>query len=114
MCRGSTSVMETVVTSRYYRAEIHPLLCLGHRDSNNTTERNIVHTRIMVRTRLELKSFKSRQGNLQTCVTKTVSFLLRNQQVLSSSLMITIGKTSTVKNLNTPETRRLGRKQGLC
>lgn len=106
--------METVSTARYYQAEIHPLLCLGPRDSNNMAERNIVHTRIMVRTRLELKSFKSRQGNLQTCVTKTVSFLLRNQQVLSSSLMVTIGKTSTVKNLNTPEIRCLGRKQVLC
>ena len=107
-------MVETVSTARYYQAEIHPLLCLGPRDSNNMAERNIVHTRIMVRTRLELKSFKSRQGNLQTCVTKTVSFLLRNQQVLSSSLMVTIGKTSTVKNLNTPEIRCLGRKQVLC
>ena len=107
-------MVETVSTARYYQAEIHPLLCLGPRDSNNMAERNIVHTRIMVRTRLELKSFKSRQGNLQTCVTKTVSFLLRNQQVLSSSLMVTIGKTSNVKNLNTREIRCLGRKQGLC
>ena len=32
----------------------------------------------------------------------TVRFPSRNQQVLSSSLIITIGKTSTVKNLSKP------------
>ena len=34
------------------------------------------------------------------CMAKSIRFLSRNQQVLSSSLIITIGKRSAVKDMN--------------
>lgn len=41
------------------------------------------------------------------CIVKTVKFPSKNQQVLNSSLIITTGKTVTVKNLNQPEILKL-------
>ena len=62
----------------------------------------------MVVIRLKLKSLRFHKGNItflnkQVFMVNMVRFPSRNQQVLSSSLIITIGKTSTVKNLNKSE-----------
>ena len=61
---------------------------------------------------LELRSLVFPVGNItalaiQVSMAKTTGFLSRNKQVLSSSLIIIIGKISTVKDLNKLEIHKL-------
>ena len=91
--------------------EIHPLLCFWPRKStkhNRVTSRAYVNNGMIT---LELRSRVFPEGNItalaiQTGIAKTIGFLSRNQRVLSSSLIITIGKISTVKDLNELEIRK--------
>ena len=64
----------------------------------STTKENLAHKWIMKMTRLEFKSLRFQEGNMS--VMQNQLGLSRNQQVLSSSLIITIGKRSIVKDLN--------------
>ena len=45
------------------------------------------------------------------CMVKTVWFSFKNHQVFSSDLIISIGITSNVKDLNKPETQKIFRKK---
>ena len=64
--------------------------------------------------RLELRSLRFQEGNItvlaiQTCMVKLIR--PRNQRALSSSLIITIGKISTVKDLTKLKIHKLFRKK---
>ena len=69
-----------------------------------TTEWNLPHL-IMLMMRLEFKNLRFYQGNMT--IFKTIRFPSKNQGALSLSLIIFIGKTLTVKNLNEPEIHKL-------
>ena len=50
----------------------------------------------------KLRSLRFQKGNItvlaiQACSVETISFVFRNQQVLSSTFIVTTGKTSSVK-----------------
>ena len=82
----------------------------GLKISLTTTEWNLAHTWIMAMKRLELRGLRFQEGNItvlaiQTCMVKLIRS--RNQRVLSSSLIITIGKISTVKDLTKLEIHKL-------
>ena len=71
-------------------------------------ERNVARTWIMVIKRLGIESLWFQGGNvtvlvMQTCLVKAAWFTFTNQDGLNSSFIITIRKTSSVKDLNNPE-----------
>lgn len=80
--------METVIhlviecKSVYY-------IAYGLEISLNKTKQHLSHRPIIVM-RLELTGLKIHEGIQQVCMAKTITFLSRNQQVLSASLFITI------------------------
>ena len=91
MCCQNISVMETVITSHHHWVEIHSLLCLWLR---NSTKHNSAKSSTYMN---HVQDFSREASRLYD---KTNRFLSRNQQFLSSSLIITLGKRSFVKDLN--------------
>lgn len=74
----------------------------------STIDWNLSRTWIMAIMRLKHRPLWFLEGNItilvtKTCIAKTVSFTSRNQRILSSSLIIIIENTLTVKVLSKPE-----------
>ena len=85
--------------------EVHPLLSLWLRNSiKHNWARSRANTNHCI-DESQLKSLIFQEGNnrvrhVETYVIKTIRFLSRNHRILGLSIITTIGKTATVKDLN--------------
>ena len=91
-CCENKSMIETVITSRYHCVGIHPQICLWLR---NSTRNNTGKSSIYNHGDYETQTQHNHKGNItvlaiETCMTKTVRFLSRNQWVLWLNLIVTI------------------------